>query len=191
MAGATCVHACQRLSSLLPGAATLCAGWSACPPDLWLCLAGLAKPSQQLRLGAGMLYLDTAALGQSHSRHGRSAQHPLALTQLRCTGIKALLARQLCGAGNSKRLEVYIVGRTSTIPFLYQLQKLVFGNVGSVLRFLLQFLPELPKFSVLQSQALSDQFGNAYRIWEAKLIPSRQPWPRSPVSQRLHSGLPQ
>ena len=84
MAVPTCAHACRHLSSSLPGVAALCAGWSACLPDLSLCRAGLAKPSQQLQLGASMLCLDTAALAQNHSRHDRSAQHLLALIQRRC-----------------------------------------------------------------------------------------------------------
>lgn len=79
----------------------------------------------------------------------------------------------------------------TTVPFLYQLQKLILGDVGSVLRCLLQFLPELPKSGMLQSQALSDQFAVVYSSLERKLIPSRQPRPRLLVSQELHSGLPQ
>ena len=178
LAAATCVHAGQRPSSSLPRVVALCARLSACLPDLWLCLAGLARPSQQLQLGANMLCLDTVALAQNRSRHGRSAQHLLAWIPRRCMG-KKTFARQLCG------LEFYIQ-YMNTVPFLYHLQQLLLSNIGSILRGLMQFVPEFSKLSVLHGQAcVISLLTSTVRV---DLLPSRQPWPRLLVFLGLRLG---
>ena len=178
----TCVHACRHLSSSLPRAAALCAGWSACLPDLWWCLAELAGPSQQPQLGANMLCLDTAALAQNRSRHGKSGQHLLALIQRRC------ICTKMCLQGTSVVWNCIQRDSHYKAPFLYHLQQLLLGDIRSVLRCLLQFLPELTKLGMLHGQECLISLLTVHSSTRIELIPSRQPWPRLLACPGHHSG---